>query len=910
MVTRGNSGMSFYLYDDAVAEQLSSHTYQIEEKAKARSFDNAIIEPLRPIPNSEIKEFEGGVCTRNFEFIAGQRRAWDESHTIRSCESSYICPEESIVHMDEEVVFGGVLCNHFGHMLMDTSSRLWYVISHPECTARIAFVTIPSSPSFFVEGDMHYRFLEMLGIEASRVLLVWQPTEFTRVLVPDETVFLEGRGAYKKEALVTFNKLRDSALPSERKKIYLTRSKYNELNPSIGEEAFEEFFASRGYEVVSPELLSFDEQVSLFAHATHIAGTTGSVTHLACCAANDAECIFLNRSADPVPGHVMITSMRGIQAVYIDVHLNFLPEDHIHGVFLLGRTPCWDQFIKESPDLGQGDALPNNVDSAIPHYIETWGREIDTPLMYQYVLDEGLPQVAYRVNRFYLHKNVRQDSYMSATDNQTQQGSASVAMSDRMEELCAPQKYCLASLAAISHGCYRLTGSIDLPLVAQITSLQFLLQATDSDCSAIVAWQDEPTYTFAAQTLKWSLDLSLDSVPEYSDDALLRVCIVVGSGDFTHSFGVMAKNDLSNSSSLLYGGDAVLKRLEVDPATCLLGVRVQSVPSLVKESLSHRLESVEHSTSEITFRGALSFAYLEDAPSFWLAFMDSDANAILQYPLVYSPLSNDTTEASFTARVSTSELMRICQEHNVKKPNLQLMVLWRDTKTAVPFGVTHSDLSLAQLKQASYTSHSQLATFHQNKDNELSVRISTVDAILKRSINLKIHTFAWEGSGLRLTGAIRSTLLCVPNFVMSIDGVDNTNKKTCVHVPLALQMHWDKGYYASFDCLLPLDLLEAICQNDDGCGTYSLFISLSCGMHTRRLKLDKSLFSLSIWERTVHGLQSNTHTQQGISIAVRANKKDCLQIKTLKIPLKRRLKKRASQLIKRVKMPKPTQNSD
>jgi len=62
-----------------------------------------------------------------------------------------------------------------------------------------------------------------------------------------------------------------------KKKIYLHRKNANAYyRRLINEDEIVDFFRREGYEKVSPELLTFKEQVKLLSSASHIAGPTGA----------------------------------------------------------------------------------------------------------------------------------------------------------------------------------------------------------------------------------------------------------------------------------------------------------------------------------------------------------------------------------------------------------------------------------------------------------------------------------------------------------------------------------------------------------------------------------------------------------------------------------------------------------
>lgn len=98
--------------------------------------DEAIVLPIREIQCDGQKTvpdgiFEGGVCSAEFEFLAGLRRNYEKSGVNWSCDRAYEVPRGKSLNRDEAVIFGGCPINHFGHALLDGTARIWYLVDAP-----------------------------------------------------------------------------------------------------------------------------------------------------------------------------------------------------------------------------------------------------------------------------------------------------------------------------------------------------------------------------------------------------------------------------------------------------------------------------------------------------------------------------------------------------------------------------------------------------------------------------------------------------------------------------------------------------------------------------------------------------------------------------------------------------------
>lgn len=173
--------------------EAAAKDYRSKEEAKVQAIKNGIMLPLRKIPGTN--SFAGGVCDARFKFVAGLRRNL-ECPSWSSCEESYKV-NGGVKRIDEAVIFGGVLIGHFGHAILECLSRLWFVAENSP-TERIAFL-----PTGKAEGGAFTSFYDglfaLLDVDPKRIIYIEEPTQFERVIVPDETVHVEGACAQYKE---------------------------------------------------------------------------------------------------------------------------------------------------------------------------------------------------------------------------------------------------------------------------------------------------------------------------------------------------------------------------------------------------------------------------------------------------------------------------------------------------------------------------------------------------------------------------------------------------------------------------------------------------------------------------------------------------------------------------------------
>ena len=80
--------------------------------------------------------------------------------------------------------------------------------------------------------------------------------------------------------------------PISQEKFYFFYGKQN-----AGEERLAQYFQSKGYEILRPELLPIDEQLNIFANCTSFASLVGSVSHNVIFSPDNANVILIPRRA-------------------------------------------------------------------------------------------------------------------------------------------------------------------------------------------------------------------------------------------------------------------------------------------------------------------------------------------------------------------------------------------------------------------------------------------------------------------------------------------------------------------------------------------------------------------------------------------------------------------------------------
>lgn len=347
----------------------------LESKPNTNIFDHAYLLPLRRRRDLKCNAFEGGVLTDKQNFVTGIQRSRRHYDLNFACTKGYRV--ENARYIDEKVVFGGVFYGHFGHVIIDSCTRLWHFAENDADGLRRVFVQTPDTK--FCYG----RFFDLAGMDWE---IIEEPTQFREVVVPEEAYWSFDRG--KAAWLEWWDYLRKKALKTSKsrsscKKIYLTRTNFH-ANDGINEVYYENCYKNLGYEVISPEQLPLEDQICIIAHATHIVCTMGTLAHMLVFASDGADITLLLRSPSSVmPAQLTINQLRRFRWRCIEATLNPLPVSQSNGAFLYAPTPffreyCHDTGLPEPPECIISDEM-------VIEYLKKWAENYKKPICWDFI---------------------------------------------------------------------------------------------------------------------------------------------------------------------------------------------------------------------------------------------------------------------------------------------------------------------------------------------------------------------------------------------------------------------------------------------------------------------------------------------------------------------------------------------
>lgn len=321
-----------YLYNPNAAKNIFSKKRFVDKQLGFSVIENGTILPYKKKVNGKTTKDGwgfGGIVDSNGEYIKN-------SFVHYGVGESYSPPATAIIRSSETVIYLGMFHSTWGHILTDNIRRLWFLKSEEFNTnfkkCPLVYLLCTKREVFTLESYKNFRrLLEILDVDVDNLQPITQPTRFDKIILPDESFYLEGVRKFTEEYREMIDRLRNFALknrtPTSAKKIY-----YFHGARQLGEERLAEYFRSKGYEIVQPEKLSLNEQLNILINAENFASTLGSISHNSIFLRDKAETIFIPRVANVFNGYQpVIDQVHPLNINYVDSSMSLL--NVLHNAF-------------------------------------------------------------------------------------------------------------------------------------------------------------------------------------------------------------------------------------------------------------------------------------------------------------------------------------------------------------------------------------------------------------------------------------------------------------------------------------------------------------------------------------------------------------------------------------------------
>lgn len=308
---------NMHLYCNEKIEKKFIERYDLIYKKENLSF----VEIKKGIVHKYIRNINNLNFTDNYDYGC----VTDENYNVvdESClyrgEKIYcgkVYKKEVDEYIDKEVIYLGLQLGHFGHELLDGCSRLWFFNKNIDIKDYCYISEI--------DVDDYYSIFRLLGINKINLIRVNKNIQFKKVIVPhisDNLVQF-----YSDEFKETFYKIGHSIKPSNKKKIYLSRTQFSyKGSATIGERNIENIFKNNDFTIVYPETEKLETVISLMKGAEVVAGVSGSNMHNIIFARDNITQYNLMRSTDVNTVQILIDKMKNIKTYNIESFYEIIP---------------------------------------------------------------------------------------------------------------------------------------------------------------------------------------------------------------------------------------------------------------------------------------------------------------------------------------------------------------------------------------------------------------------------------------------------------------------------------------------------------------------------------------------------------------------------------------------------------
>lgn len=243
---------------------------------------NALYMPTHGADNSQGRA-AGLYDVKGKLILEAARFRGPEPHSIGSPFSTWFDPKRAKNIWSEPAFYMGQFAKHYGHFLVDSLCRLWAYQKNESRKIKIIYHGTEMASEFF-KIDYMRNILNAMGLAEVDFIKFDEPTLISKIIVP-EPAFEELSYVYK-EFATFFNSLGNIIAPADEntivsdRPIYLTKINIKSgISHFVNEDEFANVLSNAGVEVISPELLSLEEQIKIFRTRSVITGLTGSAFH-------------------------------------------------------------------------------------------------------------------------------------------------------------------------------------------------------------------------------------------------------------------------------------------------------------------------------------------------------------------------------------------------------------------------------------------------------------------------------------------------------------------------------------------------------------------------------------------------------------------------------------------------------
>src|SRR5918994_1642872 len=240
------------------------------------AIDRAIFVPNGYESSPNQPKFSGGVVNPDGQPVeTAQMQRKGGKRIGGPVEAVTATPEREL---DEDVIYLGMLFNHFGRVLLESLARVWH-LNEVDPSVKVVFNNANSAQAAYAQWVP--KLLSMFGIPPERMVALDRPTRLRRAIVP-EALFEQYYSAhvdmvrpFREVAQRVAANVNPSSQP-----LYLSRRRLtSRQRPVVGEPELEDLLRDNGFAIAYLETMTIEEQARLINGHSDIFSTLGSAAH-------------------------------------------------------------------------------------------------------------------------------------------------------------------------------------------------------------------------------------------------------------------------------------------------------------------------------------------------------------------------------------------------------------------------------------------------------------------------------------------------------------------------------------------------------------------------------------------------------------------------------------------------------
>lgn len=266
----------------------------------------------------------GGIVDSDGNFVP--LSAMYGENGIQSMGMSYTFDKNQCRKLSGEYVYLGFFIKHWGHFIIDSSTRLYFAIRNPNLKC---FFILRKDLGIDPFPPQIERALILAEIR-DRIIFINEPTQIEKIIIPEQSYV--SQSYYSSEYLDTFNLMSRNVKPSNEipyKKVFFSRSNFNKYRKcEIGNEIIDELFSNDEYKIVYPESASLDNQIFYLNCCDEWGTISGSLVHNLMFTINPPKTKIVNKSSYINIEDMDTCKIKKVIPQYLDFSISRSPTHH------------------------------------------------------------------------------------------------------------------------------------------------------------------------------------------------------------------------------------------------------------------------------------------------------------------------------------------------------------------------------------------------------------------------------------------------------------------------------------------------------------------------------------------------------------------------------------------------------